>query len=108
MSAANTPAIRNEPLQLAATAFNTIGVAFVVTGAIAPAIAFGYQISAPHGRFRGAFVALWLTMGSCSHLTGRFPPDGDEIMSTLELLALAGPVLVVGLGFLYARWLIRH
>jgi len=29
-------------------------------------------------------------------------------MNTLEIIALAGPVIVVGLGFLYARWLVHH
>lgn len=29
-------------------------------------------------------------------------------MNTLEVLALAGPVVVVGIMFLYARWLARH
>lgn len=29
-------------------------------------------------------------------------------MTWLETLALAGPVLVVGFGAFYARWLLRH
>lgn len=29
-------------------------------------------------------------------------------MTTVEVLALAGPVIIVGFVFLYARWLARH
>lgn len=63
--------VRNEQLKLAATASNNIGVAFVVTGVIAPAVALAYGISEPHGRFWAAFTILWLTMGVSSHLIGR-------------------------------------
>lgn len=63
--------VRNEQLKLAATAFNNVGVGFVVTGVIAPAAAVAYQVSNPHGRFWAIFVAICLLMGYLSHRIGR-------------------------------------
>jgi hypothetical protein len=32
----------------------------------------------------------------------------DKTMTSLEIYLLAAPVVVTGLGWLYAQWLIRH
>lgn len=29
-------------------------------------------------------------------------------MTTLEIFGLAAPVVITGLGWLYARWIVRH
>lgn len=42
MSGTTKTAIHNEQLKLAATAFNNLCVAFVVTGVIAPTVALAY------------------------------------------------------------------
>lgn len=78
MSTAKSTIIHNEQLKLAAAAFNNICAGFVVTGVIAPAVALAYHVSTPHGRFWGAFVILWLAMGFCSHLIGRYILTGIE------------------------------
>ena len=76
VSGITNTAIHNEQLKLAATAFNNFCVAFVVTGVIAPTVALAYQVSTPHGGFWSVFVVLWLTMGFCSHLIGRYILNG--------------------------------
>jgi hypothetical protein len=63
--------VRNEQLKLTATASNNLAVASIVTGAIGPAVAATYGITAPHGPFWSAFLILWLTMGMSLHITGR-------------------------------------
>jgi hypothetical protein len=39
---------RQQPIAHAATAFNNLCVAFVVTGVIAPTVGLAYQVSTPH------------------------------------------------------------
>ena len=63
--------IRNEKRKLAATALNNIAVATVVAGLVAPVIALGYQLSAPHGRYWIAFPALWLVTAYGIHQLAR-------------------------------------
>jgi hypothetical protein len=64
--------IRNEQLKISASASNTLAIAFVVTGGVAPAVAYAYDISAPHGPFWSAFLLLWAILGTALHLIARY------------------------------------
>jgi hypothetical protein len=63
--------IRNEQLKLAATLFNNVAVAFIVTGFIVPIVALAYQATAPRGRYWIAYVLLWLATAGLNHQIAR-------------------------------------
>ena len=63
--------IENEKRKLAATAFNNIAVATVVTGIVGPIIAVAYQFSTPHGSYWAAFPRLWTFAAGGIHRLAR-------------------------------------
>jgi hypothetical protein len=60
--------IWNERLKLAASAFNTIAVSFIVTGIVVPAVSVVYG----SGQFPGHswFPVVWLFTALCLHALG--------------------------------------
>ncbi len=74
--AARRKFVRNEQLKLTATLSNNLAVAFLVTGAIAPGIAYAYGISTPHGQSWSAFLVLWTMVGVALHIIGRLTLKG--------------------------------
>ena len=63
--------IRNEQLKLAATLFNNVAVAFIVTGFVVPIVALAYQATEPRGRYWIAYVLLWLATAGLNHQIAR-------------------------------------
>jgi methylmalonyl-CoA mutase cobalamin-binding subunit len=63
--------VHNEQLKLAATAFNNLGVAVIVTGIIVPVVALAYQTALPKTRYWAAFAVLWSLVGAVLHLIAR-------------------------------------
>jgi hypothetical protein len=65
-------AVHNEQVKLAATALNNIGVASAVTGGIVPLVTHVTSVALHGSGYWGLFVALWLAVGVCWHLLGRY------------------------------------
>jgi hypothetical protein len=63
--------VHNEQVKLAATAFNNVGVASIVTGVIVPLVSHVSSPASPGSRYWGWFVALWSVFGIGFHLVGR-------------------------------------
>jgi methylmalonyl-CoA mutase cobalamin-binding subunit len=63
--------VHNEQLKLAATAFNNLGVAVIVTGIIVPVVALAYQTAVPKTRYWAVFALLWSLVGAVLHLIAR-------------------------------------
>jgi len=55
---AHPKAVVNEQRKLAATLFNNVAVAFIVTGFVVPIVSLAYQAAAPRGRYWAAYVLL--------------------------------------------------
>lgn len=64
--------IINEQRKLAATLFNNIAAAFIVTGFIVPIVSLAYQTTAPKGRYWVAYVLLWLVTAAANHQIARY------------------------------------
>ena len=62
----------NEQRKLAATLFNNVAVAFIVTGFVVPIVSLAYQASAPKGRYWAAYVVLWLVTAAANHQIARY------------------------------------
>ena len=71
-------AAHNDRRRLTATFLNTIGVAFVVTGVIVPAISLTYQLTTPQTRNWPLFGLVWFAFGIGLHLIGRQALKGVE------------------------------
>ncbi len=63
--------IHNEQLKLAATLFNNVAVAFIVTGFVVPIVALAYQAAPPRGRYWVVYVLLWLATAGLNHQIAR-------------------------------------
>ena len=63
--------VRNEQLKLAATLFNNVAVAFIVTGFVVPIVALAYGNTVPRGRYWIGYAVLWLVMPGLNHQIGR-------------------------------------
>jgi len=64
--------VHNEQMKLAATLFNNVAVAFIVTGFIVPVIAFAYHTTAPRGNFWIGYALLWLATAGMNHQMARY------------------------------------
>ena len=62
----------NEQRKLAATLFNNVAVAFIVTGFVVPIVNLAYQAPAPRGRYWAAYVLLWLVTAAANHQIAHF------------------------------------
>ncbi len=99
--------VHNEQLKLAATAFNNLGVAVIVTGIIVPVVALAYQTAVPKTRL-GGFCPIMEPRRRCPapHCEARDRKAGR--MTPLEIYGLAAPVLLLAFCGLGAWWIVRH
>lgn len=66
--------IHNEQLKLAATLFNNVAVAFIVTGFVVPIVALAYQAAPPRGRY-------WVISHPLGKVAGFVPASFPRVRS---------------------------
>ena len=64
--------VRNERLKLAATFMNSVGIAFMVTGAAVPLIARGFQIGLGADGYPPQFLVYATLIAGAAHWAARF------------------------------------
>lgn len=67
----NDKAISNERVKLLASTFNTVGLAFTITGAVVPTITLLYGGGAPNSRLWLLIGVWWVVIAILLHLAAR-------------------------------------
>lgn len=63
--------VANEQRKLAATLFNNLATAMIITGVIAPTAAYIYQATSPHGPLWFGVAPIWLAAALVQHVIAR-------------------------------------
>jgi len=63
--------VHNEQMKLGATLFNSVAVAFIVTGLVVPVVAVTYGTTVPRNPSWLAYAVLWVGAAALNHQIAR-------------------------------------
>ena len=100
-------AARNEKTKLTATSLNTVGLAFVVTGAVVPIIDLVFSDSPTPSPIRLAMSVWWVALALGLHVVARGILKAGR-MTTLEVYGFIVPTVIAAICIVGGLWITRR